>query len=129
MRMTRVWGAIVLAAAISAGSWPRAALADPVGGAAPADRPDAPAPAATPLPAAAEPQSPEPRDTTRGGVNRPDEPGPTADFARLMEQATASYLRRDLARTEELLQQCLALRPGDKRALQNLERVRRKKSP
>jgi hypothetical protein len=71
----------------------------------------------------------EPRDTTRGGVNRPDEPGPTADFARLMEQATASYLRRDLARTEELLQQCLALRPGDKRALQNLERVRRKKSP
>jgi len=57
-----------------------------------------------------------------------DGPAPTPDFTRLMEQATASYLRRDLARTEELLQQCLALRPGDKRVLQNLERVRRKKS-
>ncbi|HEX8108168.1 MAG TPA: DUF4388 domain-containing protein [Kofleriaceae bacterium] len=58
-----------------------------------------------------------------------DGPRPTADFAHLLEQATASYLRRDLARAEELLQQCLALRPGDKRVLQNLERVRRKKSP
>jgi Domain of unknown function (DUF4388) len=64
----------------------------------------------------------EPRDATRGGGNRPD-------FTRLMAEATASYLRRDLARTEELLQQCLALRPGDRRVLQNLERVRRKKSP
>jgi len=45
----------------------------------------------------------------------------------MMEEATACYLRRDLARTEELLQQCLALRPGDRRVLQNLERVRRKK--
>jgi uncharacterized protein DUF4388 len=87
----------------------------------------------------------EPRDATRGGVNRPALPGergrgsplsidqggpsPSPDFMRLMDEATASYLRRDLARTEELLQQCLALRPGDKRALQNLERVRRKKSP
>jgi hypothetical protein len=57
-----------------------------------------------------------------------DEPGTTPDFTRLVEAATASYLRRDLALTEELLQQCLALRPGDKRVLQNLERVRRKKS-
>lgn len=58
-----------------------------------------------------------------------DGPSPPPGFARLMEEATASYLRRDLARTEELLQQCLALRPSDKRVLQNLERVRRKKSP
>jgi hypothetical protein len=56
-------------------------------------------------------------------------PPPAADFTGLMEQATASYLRRDLARTEELLRQCLALRPGDRRVLHNLERVRRKKSP
>jgi hypothetical protein len=56
-------------------------------------------------------------------------PGPAPDFTCLMEQATASYLRRDLARTEELLRQCLALRPGDRRVLHNLERVRRKKSP
>jgi hypothetical protein len=64
------------------------------------------------------------------GLDDPrDAPSPPPDFTRLMEQATASYLRRDLARTEELLQQCLALRPGDKRVLQNLERVRRKKSP
>jgi len=88
------------------------------------------------------------RDAARGGVNRPalpgeppadgkisplwidgDGPSPTPDFTRLMEEATASYLRRDLARTEALLQQCLALRPGDKRVVQNLERVQRKKSP
>jgi len=49
------------------------------------------------------------------------------EFEQMMEEATACYLRRDLARTEELLQQCLALRPGDRRVLQNLERVRRKK--
>ena len=71
MRMTRVWGAIVLAAAVS----PRAALAGPVESAQAADRPDAPAPAATPLPAASEPPPPEPRDATRGGVNRPALPG------------------------------------------------------
>lgn len=58
-----------------------------------------------------------------------DSPAPAPDFTCLMEQATASYLRRDLARTEELLRQCLALRPGDRRVLHNLERVRRKKSP
>lgn len=58
-----------------------------------------------------------------------DGPSPTPDFTRLMEEATASYLRRDLARAEELLHQCLALQPGDKRVLQNLERVRRRKSP
>jgi phosphate-selective porin O/P len=58
MRMTRVWGAIALAAAISAVPWPRAARADPAGAAGPADRPDAPAPAATPLPAAPEPPPP-----------------------------------------------------------------------
>jgi uncharacterized protein DUF4388 len=57
------------------------------------------------------------------------DPRPAPDFARLMDEATASYLRRDLARTEELLRQCLALRPGDRRVLHNLERVRRKKSP
>ena len=58
-----------------------------------------------------------------------DGPSPTPEFTRLLDEATASYLRRDLARTEQLLDQCLALRPGDKRVLQNLERVRRKKSP
>jgi hypothetical protein len=49
------------------------------------------------------------------------------DITCLLEEATACYLRRDLARTEEILQRCLAMRPGDKRVLQNLERVRRKK--
>jgi hypothetical protein len=80
MRMTRVWGAIVLAAAISAAPWPRAARADPAGSAQVADGPDAPASAATPLPAAPEPPPSEPRDATRGGVNRPALPGePPAD--------------------------------------------------
>jgi len=66
------------------------------------------------------------------GIDEPrngDGSSPTPDFTRLLGEATASYLRRDLARTEQLLQECLVLRPGDKRVLQNLERVRRKKSP
>lgn len=49
------------------------------------------------------------------------------DITGLLEEATACYLRRDLARTEEILQRCLAMRPGDRRVLQNLERVRRKR--
>lgn len=51
------------------------------------------------------------------------------DISSLLEEATACYLRRDLVRAEALLQRCLVLHPGDKRALQNLERIRRKKTP
>jgi hypothetical protein len=51
-----------------------------------------------------------------------------SDISSLLEEATACYLRRDLVRAEALLQQCLVLDPGDKRALQNLERIRRKKT-
>jgi hypothetical protein len=54
---------------------------------------------------------------------------PHPDIAELLAEATTYYLRRDLARAEEILQKCLALRPDDKRVLQNLERIRRKKSP
>ena len=53
----------------------------------------------------------------------------TCEITNLLEEATTCYLRRDLARAETLLQQCLALRPDHKQALQNLERIRRKKSP
>lgn len=63
MRMTRVWGAIALAAAVCAAPWPRVALGDPAGGAGAVDRPDAPAPAATPLSAASGPLPSEPRFT------------------------------------------------------------------
>jgi Domain of unknown function (DUF4388) len=58
----------------------------------------------------------------------PSAGSPPRDIQQLLEEATASYLRRDLARAEALLQQCLVLHPGDKRALQNLERIRRKKT-
>ena len=96
----------------------------------------APPPAIPPLPAA--PQAAAAPSHRAGRVSQTmelpgigeldrDRSGP--DIAGLLEEATACYLRRDLARTEELLQQCLALRPGDRRVLQNLERVRRKKSP
>ncbi len=53
---------------------------------------------------------------------------PHPDIAEMLAEATTCYLRRDLARAEEILQKCLALQPGDKRVLQNLERIRRKKS-
>ncbi len=55
--------------------------------------------------------------------------GMTSEITNLLEEATTCYLRRDLARAETLLQQCLALHPDHKQALQNLERIRRKKSP
>jgi hypothetical protein len=63
-------------------------------------------------------------DRASGGFSAPH-----PDIADKLAEATAHYLRRDLARAEEILQECLALRPGDKRVLQNLERIRRKKSP
>jgi len=89
-----------------------------------------PASAAPPPTAAARPGRtsptmtlPERDEPTRSTQSSSAEP----DITSLLEEATACYLRRDLARTEEILQRCLAMRPGDKRALQNLERVRRKK--
>jgi hypothetical protein len=93
----------------------------------PAPVPGAP-PAAVPLATSTRPTRRLTRTIELPGIDEAGPP-PTPDFAHLMEQATASYLRRDLARTEELLRQCLALRPGDRRVLHNLERVRRKKSP
>jgi hypothetical protein len=57
----------------------------------------------------------------------PPDAGP--DLTEMLNEATTCYLRRDLARAEQILQQCLVLRPDDKRVLQNLERIRRKKSP
>lgn len=57
----------------------------------------------------------------------PSSPAAEPDITHLLEEATACYLRRDLERTEQILHQCLALCPGDKRVLQNLERVRRKR--
>jgi hypothetical protein len=90
--------------------------------------PAAPAPPAPIAPTASGPSRRVSQTMELPGIDK-DGPSPSPDFTRLMAEATASYLRRDLARTEELLQQCLALRPGDKRVLQNLERVRRKKSP
>lgn len=99
----------------------------PTSPAPPAPAPSSPA-AAAPFAASAAPTR-RVSQTMELPVVDEDGPIPTPDFTRLLEEATASYLRRDQARTEELLQQCLALRPGDKRVLQNLERIRRKKSP
>lgn len=67
-------------------------------------------------------------DRTTGATNDGSS-APHPEIAGMLAEATACYLRRDLARAEEILQTCLALRPGDKRVLQNLERIRRKKSP
>jgi len=80
-------------------------------------------------PTAATPSGPIP--TTGGPVAVTDSPATTSspDLSVLLEEATTCYLRRDLARAEAILQQCLAACPGDKRVLQNLERIRRKKSP
>lgn len=51
------------------------------------------------------------------------------DISELLAEATACYLRRDVGRAQALLEQCLALAPGDRRVLQNLDRIRRKNSP
>lgn len=89
--------------------------------------PAAPASAATPtLPA------PNPAIAVAPPTPAPSAPAASTDSTaedvmNLLQEATACYLRRDLARAEALLQKCLELRPGDKRALQNLDRIRRKK--
>ena len=69
------------------------------------------------------------RSNSAGSVGPVGPVGMTSEITTLLEEATTCYLRRDLARAGTLLQQCLALRPDHKQALQNLERIRRKKSP
>lgn len=52
------------------------------------------------------------------------------EFADSLERATASYLRREFDEALRLLERCLVLRPDDKRILQNIERItRRRNSP
>jgi Domain of unknown function (DUF4388) len=91
-----------------------------------------PAPLAAPLPTTPPPLSAAPPPTTPPPIAA-SSPAPAStdstadDVMNLLQEATACYLRRDLARAEALLQKCLELRPGDKRALQNLDRIRRKK--
>lgn len=91
------------------------------------------APSAAPVTGPAPSAPPEPEAPAAVAEIAPPELSPSEraaqDVTNLLEEATACYLRRDLARAEALLQKCLELRPGDKRALQNLERIRRKKSP
>jgi Domain of unknown function (DUF4388) len=94
--------------------------------------PAAPSPPAAVSPAAAPspPEGSSPAVALVAPAAAPPSTDSTADdVTNYLQEATACYLRRDLARAEELLQKCLELRPGDKRALQNLERIRRKKSP
>lgn len=95
----------------------------------------APAPPAPPAPApvsAVPPPSSNPTIAVAPTTPAPSAPAASTDSTaedvmNLLQEATACYLRRDLARAEALLQKCLELRPGDKRALQNLDRIRRKK--
>jgi Domain of unknown function (DUF4388) len=102
---------------------PPAAPPPPVASAPPAvEPPVTAAPTAAPAPPVAS-APPAPADVaSSGGADSAAE-----DVMHLLQEATACYLRRDLARAEALLQKCLELRPGDKRALQNLDRIRRKK--
>lgn len=52
------------------------------------------------------------------------------EFADSLERATASYLRREFEEALRRLERCLVLRPDDKRILQNIERItRRRNSP
>ena len=98
-----------------------------------------PVPPVPPAPAAPAPAPPiaRSRTSTGNGIVTDDIDdrasggfsAPHPDIADKLAEATAHYLRRDLARAEEILRECLVLRPNDKRVLQNLERIRRKKSP
>ncbi len=101
--------------------------------------PPAPAPpsavsVAPPAPSGSSPSAPPPFGSPLAPSATPPAASSAAstdstaeDVMNLLQEATACYLRRDLARAEALLQKCLELRPGDKRALQNLDRIRRKK--
>jgi hypothetical protein len=41
-------------------------------------------------------------------------------------RGTQAYLRRDLAAAQEAFEVCLRLRPGDRRSLYNLERLKKR---
>ena len=105
--------------AVAATSSPSSPILTPV----PAPPPEVPEVLEAQRAPAAEPEVMKDADSAGGDGAGHD------DVTNLLQEATACYLRRDLARAEALLQKCLELRPGDKRALQNLERIRRKKSP
>lgn len=51
-----------------------------------------------------------------------------SDFERSLREATAAYLRRDLAQALELFEACNALRPNDSRVKHNLELLRKRKN-
>jgi hypothetical protein len=47
-------------------------------------------------------------------------------FDALVQQATAAYLRRDYAEALRCFEECLALRPGDRQVLHNIERLKKR---
>jgi len=94
--------ALAAAGAISSTLAPPAAVAP-----APAARPPAPLPAAEgPAPVSSEP-----------GV----------DYESLFERATRAYVRRSYDEAMKLFEECLEKRPDDRRAIHNLEQLRKRK--
>jgi hypothetical protein len=94
----------------------------------------APAPHPSPehhaAPAAPTPPAPPAQPATNAAAPANERPkAKPTQSEELFSQATQHYLLRDLDRAEELFEEYLRLNPGDKRALHNLERIRRRKSP
>ncbi len=48
-------------------------------------------------------------------------------FEQILKDATSAYLRRDYDLALKLFEECLALQPEDRRALHNIERIKRRK--
>lgn len=77
-------------------------------------------PSATP--SSPEPSAPPPSLATIA-VSQSNAP---RGFDALVQQATAAYLRRDYAEALRCFEECLALRPGDRQVLHNIERLKKR---
>lgn len=96
----------------------------------PPARPPAPTqPEATVLAAEAPPTTPTPRAAPPAAQQAtPSEPPPAELLAadRLLKEATEAYLKRDYGEALRLFNECLVLRPGDRKILHNIERLKKR---
>jgi hypothetical protein len=88
-----------------------------------------PLPVSTPAPPPARPLAPTlPEATAPALPAAPPEP-PAAELLeadRLLKEATEAYLKRDYGEALRLFSECLVLRPGDRKILHNIERLKKR---
>ena len=86
-----------------------------------------PKPPAEPVATATPASTPVPPSASRSAPPPASPRAPADPYLELFERATAAYLRRDYDEALHLFEECVARRPGDRRAEHNLRRLRERK--